>query len=88
MHGVVADKVKAPESYNGTYLIEYELWYEHARVDPSNVIGITEKMVLDALQECGALLNDNVNCHKGSTYKVMGADKERPRVEIKVYRAE
>jgi hypothetical protein len=85
---LIADKVISEDRYDGKYTVEYALWYSHKRIDPSNVVGIIEKFTLDGLQECGALLNDNVNCHCGSVYRLGGHDKDNPRMEVKVYRAE
>lgn len=85
-NGLIAEKLSYPERYDGAYTVEYELWYSHKRIDASNVIGIIEKFSLDGLQECGAILNDNINCHVGSVYKIGGLDKDNPHVKIKVYK--
>lgn len=85
-NNLIATRVNYPEKYNGEYIVEYDIYYKHARIDPSNVCCIIEKFTLDGLQECGAILNDNVNLHKGSKFSVIGADKNNPRIEVRVYK--
>lgn len=77
---------KKIEEYDGKYGIEITLYYENARCDLGNVCGIAEKFTLDALQECGALKNDNVVRCVETKYLVGGCDKENPRVEVNIYK--
>ncbi|MGL5713516.1 MAG: hypothetical protein ACRCX2_10900 [Paraclostridium sp.] len=79
---------KSYDLYDGKFRVEYDLYYGHARMDMSNVLGVTEKFFLDAIQEAGIVKSDNVNNHIGSTFRVAGRDGDNPRVEIRIYRAE
>ena len=64
------------------YEIEYVYYYKSSVSDLMNVVSLTSKIVNDALQEAGIVLNDTVlNCLK-ETAVVGGLDKLNPRVEI------
>ncbi|MGL5803143.1 MAG: hypothetical protein ACRCX7_11215 [Cetobacterium sp.] len=79
---------KSYDLYDGKFIVEYDLYYPHARIDMSNVLGVTEKFFLDSIQNAGVVKSDNVNNHVGSTFRVAGRDGDKPRVEIRIYRAE
>lgn len=87
---IIANKIGGwdKETYEGKYVIEYELFYPHARLDLSNVCTITDKYLCDAMQTCGIVKSDNVNNCIGVSFKVAGKDTDRPRVVAKVFKGE
>ena len=82
-HQLVADQLLNPVSFN-KFIIDYHLYYKSPVCDPSNIIALIEKFTLDALKLNNIIPDDNVNCHIGSSYLVVGQDKINPRVEIAI----
>ena len=66
------------------YSMTYNLYYRNAQCDPSNVVPLIEKTVLDAFQAGGIVSNDNVRHHLSTSYQVVGQDKLNPRCEITI----
>lgn len=84
--------VKEQIGSNGTYLnyyrLQMELYYKNKVSDGSNVIPVIEKVVLDALQDIGAITDDTVEFHLGSSWSIAGQDRENPRCEITLIEVE
>lgn len=64
------------------FTIHYKLYYKNPICDPSNIVAIVEKFLLDALQSSRVIPNDSVKYHLGSSWEVVGQDKDNPRVEV------
>lgn len=60
----------------------YRLYYKNKLSDANNIISITEKFLLDALQEHGIIVNDNVQHYIKSSWEVVTQDRDNPRVEV------
>ena len=60
----------------------YRLYYKNKLSDANNIISITEKFLLDALQEHGIIVNDNVQHYIKSSWEVVEQDRDNPRVEV------
>jgi hypothetical protein len=71
----------------GPYQVHYKLYYSRPNCDGSNIIALTEKIFLDAIQD-GLVREDNVQHHLGSTWSVAGQDKLNPRCEIQITQPE
>lgn len=71
----------------GQYRIQYTVYYKNPSSDGSNIVALSEKFFLDALQSYGLVREDNVQHHLGSTWYVGGCDKLDPRVEITIQEA-
>lgn len=82
-----ADLLKACEGLtplNSTFKVHYKLYYKNPNCDGSNIIALSEKIFLDAVQQANLVTNDNVLVHLGSSWEVAGCDKSNPRVEITI----
>lgn len=66
------------------FTIQYLLYYKNSVCDPSNIIALVEKFLLDALQSINTIPNDTVKYHLGSSWKVVGQDTINPRVEVTI----
>jgi Holliday junction resolvase RusA-like endonuclease len=66
------------------YTLDIDLFYKNKVSDPSNIIPMMVKYLLDALQDLKILSQDNVVHHVGTNWKVVGKDTENPRVVIRV----
>lgn len=63
------------------FTIHYKLYYKNPICDPSNIVAIVEKFLLDALQSSRVIPNDSVKYHLGSSWEVVGQDKDNPHIE-------
>ena len=52
--------------------------------DPTNVLPVIDKVLLDVLQKEGTIPNDNAKHHLRGSWGVGGQDKDNPRVEIRI----
>ena len=68
----------------GKFTLHISIYYKNPSMDGSNVASRMEKFVLDALQECNIIVNDNVQYHQGSTWSIAGQDNLNPHVEITI----
>lgn len=71
-------------SVPGEFTLEIKIYYKNSNCDGSNIAALIEKVVLDALQEEKAVVNDNVKYHLGTTWKVATQTKDNPRAVITV----
>lgn len=67
----------------GKFTVHMKFFYRHV-CDPSNVVPVVEKVLLDILQKEGSILNDNAKYHMGSSWVVASQDKVNARIEITV----
>ena len=82
---LISDQVKSlPIKTLSQFTVEYTLYYKNSSCDPSNIIALIEKFVLDGLQKTNHLTQDSVKYHLGSSFTIGGQDKENPRVDITV----
>ena len=63
----------------------YSLYYKNPSSDPSNIVQVMEKLLLDGLQDAGVLTEDNAKHHVGSDGWDSQQDKENPRIECFVW---
>ena len=82
---LVADKLKEFEPIGGQFKVRYTYFYKNPLTDGSNVVSQIDKYLLDAIQEIGLVVNDNVKYNIGASWSVGGQDKENPRVEVEIY---
>ena len=69
---------------DGQFTLHVRVFYKNTNCDGSNIASLMEKFTLDALQEHGTVVNDNVKFHVGTTWAIGGQDKLNPRVEITI----
>jgi hypothetical protein len=80
-HSLIENQVLNQPKLN-QFKVEYTLYYKNPNSDPSNIVPLMEKYLLDALQEFNIIDNDNAKYHLGSSWTVAGQSKSNPRVEI------
>lgn len=83
-HSLVSTQINQPVTPFKQISIHTELYYKNPSCDGRNIVPMIEKYLLDALQECGVIYNDNVTHDLGGSWAVAGQDKENPRVEITI----
>ena len=81
-HQLVQEQLEPTEQPITKFSVSYELYYKSPVCDASNIIALIEKFYLDAIKEHGLVIDDNVNYHLSSSWRVVNQDKENPRVEI------
>jgi len=86
-HELVAKQV-GDFSCEGKFKLAIEIYYKNSNCDGANIAALIEKFVLDALQEEKVIINDNVQYHKGSSWKVVDQDKDHPRCLISIIEQE
>lgn len=82
-HALV-DSQLSGETIKNAYTLNMEIYYKNPSCDGANIAPLVEKFVLDALQAANVVVNDNVNYHKGSTWKIVEQDKNNPRCLVTV----
>ena len=70
--------------YTGQFKLELSIYYKNPTCDGANIAALIEKFTLDALQDSQVIVNDNVNYHKGSSWKIIAQDKDNPRCLVKI----
>lgn len=84
-HELVAGQLKEEATpHAGDFTLELKIYYKNTNCDGANIAAIIEKFVLDSLQSMNIVINDNVKYHKGTTWKVLGQDKDNPRCEVTI----
>lgn len=82
-HELVSNQLpNDPGTYDGSFRLELDIYYKNVNCDGANIAAIIEKFVLDSLQSLNIVINDNVKYHKGTTWRVLGQDKDNPRCEV------
>lgn len=66
------------------FTVTYKLYYKSPVCDASNVVALIEKFYLDAIKEHGLIVDDNVNYHISSSWRVIAQDKTNPRIEVTI----
>jgi hypothetical protein len=69
---------------SSTFKLKIEIYYKNPSCDGANIAALIEKVTLDALQEENVIINDNVQYHLGSSWEVLGQDKDNPRCLITI----
>lgn len=82
-HELVAKQV-GDFSCDGKFKLAIEIYYKNSNCDGANIAALIEKFVLDALQEDKVIINDNVQYHMGSSWKIVEQDKDNPRSLITI----
>ena len=62
----------------------YKVYYKNKLSDAPNIVAVIDKFLMDALQECGVIVNDNVQHYIKSSWEVIEQDRDNPRVEVTV----
>jgi len=73
------------EPIYGQYRAKYTLFYKNPLSDAPNIVSVIEKLLMDGLQECGKVQEDNCKFYLGGEWDIGGMDVDSPRVEIEVY---
>jgi hypothetical protein len=87
-HELVSTQVGNKNPQVGKFNLAIEIYYKNSNCDGANIAALIEKFVLDALQEEKVIINDNVQYHKGSSWKVVDQDKDNPRCLISIIEQE
>lgn len=82
-HELVHNQVKNVK-YEDKFKLDLSIYYKNPNCDGANIAALIEKFTLDALQDSQVIVNDNVNYHMGSSWKVVDQDKDNPRCLIKI----
>lgn len=82
-HELVSKQVQGL-SHDGKFMLDIEIYYKNSNCDGANIAALMEKFALDALQEEKVIINDNVQYHKGTSWRVVEQDKENPRCLITI----
>lgn len=77
-HSLVANQV-TPTPITGKFKLKMGIYYKNPTCDGANIAALIEKFTLDALQDCGIILNDNINYHVGSSWEIIDQDIIYPR---------
>lgn len=64
-------------------MIDYHIYEPNRKRDKSNVGAFAVKVIEDALQQCGTILNDNWTYMRGYSIEV-DLDKQNPRIEVTI----
>ena len=83
-HELVHNQLKDSDVKFDTFKTHFKLFYKNPSCDPTNVIPMIEKCLLDALQDLEIIPNDNSKFHLSGSWEVVEQDKLNPRVEIEV----
>lgn len=85
-HGMVYDQIESVNllPFTGAFKLYIGLWYKNSNCDGSNVSALIEKVVLDAFQSHKIIEQDSVKYHLGTTWEILGCDREEPRAEIRI----
>lgn len=62
----------------------YKVYFKNKKSDAGNIVAVTEKFLMDALQVHNVIEEDNVQHYRKSAWVVMEQDTENPRVEVTV----
>ena len=62
----------------------YKVYYKNKKSDAGNIVAVTEKFLLDALQEHGVIIEDNVQHYTKSSWEVCEQDRDNPRIEVTI----
>ncbi len=80
----ISGVIGIPEKQHVRFFIEYNIWREDRRTDPSNIFAGYEKIILDALEHVGLIAGDGWKHHRGSDFKKLEKDKENPKINITI----
>ena len=69
---------------NSPIKTHYKVYYKNILSDAPNVVAVIDKFLMDALQESGVIVNDNVQHYLYSSWEVVGQDKNNPRIEVAI----
>lgn len=83
-HQLVKNQVTSTR-VEGQYRLEIQVYLKNPNSDASNVASRIEKFSLDALQECGVIINDNSKYHIGTAWTFEGIDKDNPRCVVTLH---
>lgn len=61
---------------------QYKVYYKNKKCDAGNIVAVTEKFLLDALQVHKVIVEDNVQHYTKSSWIVVEQDRDNPRIEV------
>lgn len=62
----------------------YKVYYKNKKSDAGNIVAVTEKFLMDALQVHGIIVEDNVQHYIKSSWEVIEQDRDNPRIEVTI----
>ena len=66
----------------------YKIYYKNMKSDASNIVAVVDKFLMDALQEHGVIVEDNVKHYIRSSWEVVEQDRDNPRIEVEIKEVE
>lgn len=80
-HKLVSEQLKEVKfTFDKQIQVKYQLFYKNPNSDLMNVVSVIDKFLLDALQECNVISNDNMKKYVYCEAKVGKKDIENPRL--------
>lgn len=76
------------EKVSSKYYVHYTYYYKNKLSDTPNVCAVIDKYVLDALQELGVVVQDNIGYLEYVKYITGTQDRVNPRVTVEIYEVE
>lgn len=80
-HKLVSEQLSGiKQAFEREIRVKYQLFYKNPNSDLMNVVSVLDKFLLDALQECNVISNDNMKKYIACNAEVAGKDIENPRL--------
>lgn len=80
-HKLVSEQLSGVKyTFEKQIQVKYQLFYKNSNSDLMNVVSVIDKFLLDALQECNVISNDNMKKYVYCEAKVGKKDIENPRL--------
>lgn len=80
-HKLVSEQLSGVKyTFEKQIQVKYQLFYKNSNSDLMNVVSVIDKFLLDALQECNVISNDNMKKNVYYEAKVGKKDIENPRL--------
>lgn len=81
-HKMVDKSLSKDYILNSPLKTHYKVYYKNVLSDAPNIVAVIDKFLLDALQECKVIVNDNVQHYIASSWEVIAQDRDNPRIEV------
>ena len=62
----------------------YKVYYKNKLSDAPNIVAVIDKFLMDALQEHGVIVQDNVQHYVKSSWEVIEQDRDNPRIIVTI----
>ena len=83
-HELVSKQVQPLDIPYEKFVAHTTVYWKSANCDIRNISPMIEKYLMDALQVCGVLTNDNSKFDMGGTLTNGGQSKDNPRCEVTI----